>query len=121
MPPAVPPVQAAAPVIVPAESAVKPVSVIQSLLNISKPPQTEQKKEAVVAMKSMLEQIDDVLQVKLAASIYRQREIHLVDGPGGTVIVKEGLLQYEGIGAVPDPELQALIRLAVSDWERGVR
>jgi hypothetical protein len=103
-----------------AENTVKPVPVIQTLLGINKPASAEQRPDSPL-MKSMLEQIDDVLQVKLAASIYRQREIHLVDGPGGTVIVKEGLLQYEGIGAVPDPELQALIRLAVSDWERGVR
>jgi hypothetical protein len=117
--PAAAPVPAVAAVLPPAEPAVKPVSVIQGLLNINKPPQAEQKKEAAAAMKSMLEQIDDVLQVKLAASIYRSREIHLVEGPGGAVIVKEGLQQYEGVGAVPDPELQALIRLAVSEWEKG--
>lgn len=67
----------------------------------------------------IVRQIDSILQEKLAASsAYADKHIHLEEGPSGEVLVLIGALKYNGIDAVPEHGIQALIREAVSEWER---
>ncbi len=67
---------------------------------------------------SIVEMIDEVLQLKLAVSPLSDKAIHLEEGPQGEVIVHIGVQRYSGIGEVPDPEIQSIIKSAISDWER---
>jgi hypothetical protein len=71
------------------------------------------------ALESIIEQIDKVLQVKLETSVFKDRGIRLTEGPGGIVIIKDGVNVYEGVDTVPDLEVKTLIQQAVADWEKG--
>lgn len=71
-----------------------------------------------VSLKSIVEQIDEVLQQKLAGTVFESREIRLVEGAGGAVIVQIKNDRFEGIDAVPDAEIRGLIRQAVAEWEK---
>jgi hypothetical protein len=69
--------------------------------------------------KSIVEQVDEILQKRLANSPYSTRLIRLVDAPGGGVEVLVDAKKYEGVGDVPDLEVRNLIQDCVKEWEKG--
>jgi hypothetical protein len=84
-------------------------------------PQRQSKTSAprqVAADTSIVEQIDDLLQVLLPSSPFAGQGIHIASGPTGSVMITHGMKTYEGIDSVPDQQLKDLIRKAVSEWER---
>ncbi|MFO7623697.1 MAG: hypothetical protein R6V73_05050 [Anaerolineales bacterium] len=68
------------------------------------------------APKSLAAQVDEILQEKLADSNMAGRGIRIMDTPSADLVVMVGLSKYDGIEAVPDPEIQAIIREAVAEW-----
>jgi len=66
--------------------------------------------------KSLAAQVDEILQEKLADSHLADRGIRIMDTPSADLVVMVGLNKYDGIEAVPDPEIQAIIRGAVAEW-----
>ena len=62
-------------------------------------------------------QIDSVLQARLEGTALADRGIFLTQSPEGGVIVYVGLTRYNGVDDVPDPEIKAAIRAAISEWE----
>ena len=60
--------------------------------------------------------MDEILQEKLADSNMAGRGIRIMDTPSADLVVMVGLSKYDGIEAVPDPEIQAIIREAVAEW-----
>lgn len=68
--------------------------------------------------KSIVAQIDEVLQEMLAESKLANSAIRLAEEPRHGVIVWVGLQRHEGIDAVPDEAVRSVIRSAVKEWER---
>jgi hypothetical protein len=68
---------------------------------------------------SIVAQIDEILQSKLADSPLAERGIRLMEMPTKGLVVMVGLQQYEEVDAVPDPEIRALIRQSVDEWEKS--
>lgn len=66
---------------------------------------------------SIVGQIDSVLQARLEGTSLGDRGIFLTQSPEGGVIVYVGLTRYNGVDDVPDPEIKAAIRAAISEWE----
>lgn len=74
------------------------------------------------AERSIAAQIDEILQERLASPAYaasglKNKGIRLMELPGKGLVVLVGLEQYAGIDEVPDPEIKALIRSCVAEWE----
>ena len=82
------------------------------------PAPTAKKDEKPVAPLSIVSQIDEILQARLAASPLAKRGIRLQESPEGGVIVWVGMQKFTGVGDVTDPEVQAIIRAATAEWEK---
>lgn len=75
------------------------------------------KEEHAPANKSIVMQIEDILQDMIAGTPMANRGIHLTEDPIRGVMVQVGTQHFEGIEAVTDPEAKAVIRKAVEMWE----
>lgn len=68
--------------------------------------------------KTMVEEIDDVLQEIVSRLPPDAPHPKLTEDPKRGVIVWIGSAQYEGIEGVPDPHIKTLLRAAVTEWEK---
>ncbi len=74
--------------------------------------------EASAAVNSMIGQIDEILQQNIAGTALAERGLRLTEEPGGGVTVKIDDVRYASIGEVTEPEVQAVLRKAISTWEK---
>lgn len=70
--------------------------------------------------KSIVAQVDEILQEKLENSPLTRRGISMKDSPDGGLLVWVGLQQYSSIDDVPDLEIRQVLRESVEEWERRV-
>jgi len=67
---------------------------------------------------SMVEQINAILQEKIAQKSMGERGIRLEEDPVHGVVVWLGIQKYPGLDSLPDPQIKELIRSAVAEWEQ---
>lgn len=67
--------------------------------------------------KTFVDQINEKLEAIMAGTPDEKRGIHLEDNGHQGVIVWIGLNHYDGVDAVPFPDVQKLIKQAVARWE----
>jgi hypothetical protein len=89
----------------------------------SRPPaparvKTPKGEQSAAASQSIVAQIDQVLQKRLSGTPLAGRGIRLQEAPTGGAAVWIGLQRYDGIEAVPEPEVRDAIRQAVAEWEK---
>lgn len=83
----------------------------------SRPTTIAKEDRPIASAGSIVTQIDSILQARLAGTPLEDRGIFLSQSPEGGVMVYVGLTKYMGIDEVPDPEIKAAIRAAITDWE----
>ena len=117
--PAAPPVEPQPKPVQPRPAAPPPRTTVTNSGTRSVPPPLAGKEEAAAPSgpKSIVNQIDDILQDMIAGTPLASRGLKLIDDPVRGVVVEIGLNFYEGIESVPDEEVKAVIRKAVSVWE----
>jgi hypothetical protein len=81
----------------------------------------QQLPEAPETPKSIVEQIDAILQAKLAVSPLAGRDIRMVELPGEGMMIVDGIHKYNGLDEVKDPELLAMLRASVKEWDESNR
>jgi hypothetical protein len=67
--------------------------------------------------KSIVEQIDDILQMKLQGTHLEERGIKLLEGPDQAMVIEVGLDRYSDIDSIPDDAVRQVIRVSVAEWE----
>lgn len=66
---------------------------------------------------SIVQQIDTVLQSRIAGSALEKTGVSLQESPQGGLEVHIGTNKYETIDDVPDGEIKTVIRAAIAEWE----
>lgn len=67
--------------------------------------------------KSIVEQIDEILQAKLEGTPLEERGIRLVEGPDQGMVIEVGLERYREVDSIPDEEIRQILRASVAEWE----
>jgi len=92
-------------------------SPLQPLLQPLFPPKKPEAEKNIASM-SIVQQIDSVLQARLTNTPLAKRGIRLQESIQGGVEVYVGLNKFLAVDDVPDEEIKAAIRAAISEWEK---
>lgn len=101
------------------QAPLKPITPAPSVnpISASKPNTMAKEDRPSAPATSIVGQIDSVLQMRLAGTPLEERGVFLAQSPDGGVMVYVGLTKYMGVDEVPDAEIKAAIRAAITEWE----
>jgi hypothetical protein len=115
--PAAPPAQPKAAPVMSTPPAPQPIPATRPLTTSPRPSTLAKEDRPVAPVGSIVSQIDFILQASLVGTALEDRGVFLAQSPEGGVMVYVGLTKYMGIEDVPDPEIKAAIRAAITEWE----
>jgi hypothetical protein len=95
-----------------------PPSLIGSMTNVLADALGPSRTSIRPAPKSIVQQIDDILQAKLLGTVFEGQKIHLSEDPTRGVLVHIGAKVYVGVGSVPEGDVKNILLSSVRDWER---
>lgn len=70
--------------------------------------------------KSLVAQVNEILQRRLPTSPFAGRAIHLAELPNGEVVVWVDGQRFSGVGEVSDPDVRRFLQECVAEWEAGL-
>ncbi len=82
-----------------------------------KPPVLAKEERPIAPAGSIVSQINSILQARIAGTPLEDKGVFLAQSQEGSVMVYVGLTKYTGIDDVPDPDIKAAIRAAITEWE----
>ena len=85
------------------------------------PPIVEDDDEGDTEIKilSVVDEVNDILQKKLTGSALAGKGIHLMENHNKEIRFWVGLISYDDVEEIPDPEVRQIIDAAVKEWERS--
>jgi hypothetical protein len=79
----------------------------------------EEEEEPEAKMMSVIDEVNDILQKKLAGSPLAGKGIHLMENHNREIRFWVGLNSYDDVEEIPDPEVRKIIDAAVKEWEQN--
>jgi hypothetical protein len=116
-PPPPPPAQPKVAPVISTPSPSQPLPAVQPTMTTPRPTTIARDDRPSAPTGSIVSQIDSILQASLVGTPLEERGVFLTQSPEGGVTVYVGLTKYMGIDDVPDPEIKAAIRAAITEWE----
>ena len=77
----------------------------------------DQQKKPEIQIKSVAEEIDEILQVTLIGTPLAGRGLKVSDGKHGAVFACDGH-NYESVDQIPDPAAREAVRAAIQKWDQ---
>ncbi|MBI3240827.1 MAG: hypothetical protein HYZ49_00835 [Chloroflexi bacterium] len=78
----------------------------------------EREKQPEIKIKTVLEEIDELVQAKIADTPLAQRGLKVAADVTGAALFWIDGRSYSAVDEVPDPEARALVKAAIQEWER---
>ena len=75
--------------------------------------------EPEVKMLSVIDEVNDILQKKLAGSPLAGKGIHLMENHNREIRFWVGLISYDDVDDIPDEEVRKIIDASVKEWEQN--